>query len=161
MIRPAATADAPAIAAIWNPVIRDTVITFNPVERTEAEITALIAEAEARDWGFLVAETDGAVQGFARYFQFRGGLGYARSMEHTLYLHPQAQGRGLGDALMDALEAHARDRGRRMLIGGITGDNAASLRFHARRGYHEVGRIPEAGWKSGRFHTLVLMQKLL
>ncbi|MCC5982851.1 MAG: N-acetyltransferase [Rhodobacteraceae bacterium] len=161
MIRPAVAADAPAIAAIWNPVIRDTVITFNPVEKTVEEIAALIADSDAGDWGFLVAETEGAVRGFARYFQFRGGFGYARSMEHTLYLDPQAQGRGLGHALMDALEAHARNRGRRMLIGGITGDNAASLRFHAARGFAEVGRIPDAGWKFGRFHTLVLMQKLL
>lgn len=161
MIRPAVAPDAPAIAAIWNPVIRDTVITFNPVEKSAEDIAALIAEAAAHDRCFLVAETDGAVRGFARYFQFRGGLGYARSMEHTLYLDPAAQGRGLGDALMNALEAHAGERGHRMLIGGITGDNTASLRFHARRGFVEVGRIPDAGWKFGRFHTLVLMQKLL
>ena len=41
MIRPAVPADAPAIAAIWNPMIRDTLVTFDSVEKTEAEIAAL------------------------------------------------------------------------------------------------------------------------
>ncbi|NYS26590.1 N-acetyltransferase family protein [Rhodobacteraceae bacterium 2376] len=161
MIRAARPDDAGAIIGLWNPVIRDTVITFNPVEKTEKDVDALIAEATARDWGFLVAEEGGHVQGFARYFQFRGGPGYARSMEHTVYLDPLAHGRGLGHALMEALESHARARGMRMLIGGITGSNAASLRFHAARGYAEVGRIPDAGFKFGTYHPLVLVQKRL
>ena len=161
MIRPARPADAGAIIALWNPVIRDTVITFNPVEKTEKDVEALIAEATARDWGFLVAEEGGHVQGFARYFQFRGGQGYARSMEHTIYLNPACHGRGLGHALMEALESHARARGMRMLIGGITGSNASSLRFHTARGYAEVGRIPDAGFKFGTYHPLVLVQKRL
>ena len=161
MIRAARRDDAAAIIGLWNPVIRDTVITFNPVEKTEADVQALIEEAAARDWGFLVAEADGRFLGFARYFQFRGGPGYARSMEHTIYLDPKVHGRGLGHAMLEALEGHARARGMRMLIGGITGSNASSLRFHASRGYAEVGRIPDAGFKFGIYHALVLMQKRL
>jgi L-amino acid N-acyltransferase YncA len=58
MIRDARPTDAAAIAAIWNPIIRDTDITFNPVEKTEAEIAALIADRQAAGHAFLVAEPE-------------------------------------------------------------------------------------------------------
>lgn len=82
-------------------------------------------------------------------------------MEHTVYVAPAAQGRGLASALLGALEARAAAAGARMLIGAVTASNTGSLAFHLRRGYVEVGRIPDAGWKFGRFHDLVLVQKLL
>lgn len=161
MIRDALAQDATAIAEIWNPVIRDSAITFNPVEKTAQEIISLIEQARADRHAFLVADEGGQVRGFARYFQFRGGQGYARCMEHTIYLHPQAHGRGMGHALMAALETYARGRGMRMLIGALTASNAPSIAFHHRLGFTEVGRIPDAGWKFGIYHDLVLMQKLL
>jgi len=82
-------------------------------------------------------------------------------MEHSVNLSPETRGRGVGRALMAALETHARARGVHLLIGGITGTNAASLAFHHRLGFAEVGRIPQAGWKFGRYHDLVFMHKLL
>ena len=161
MIRQAGAADAGAIAAIWNPIIRDTDITFNPVQKSTDEIATLIADRQAASHAFLVAEVEGVVQGFPSYFQFRGGLGYARTMEHSVNVAAAARGLGLGRALMAALEAHARRNGRRMLIGAVTATNAASLDFHRGLGFVEVGRIPDAGWKFGRHHDLVLVQKLL
>ncbi|SNR56975.1 N-acetyltransferase family protein [Paracoccus sediminis] len=159
MIRPASPGDVPAIAAIWNPIIRDTVITFWPTERSEADIAILIADRQAAGHPFVVACDADGISGFATYSQFRAGGGYARSMEHTIYLAPRSRGRGTGRLLLAALEDHARDRGHRILIGGITASNEGSLRFHARAGYGEWGRVPCAGWKFGRFHDLVLMGK--
>lgn len=158
-VRNAVAQDAPAIAAIWNPIIRDTAITFWPTARSEAEIAGLIQDRQAAGHAFLVVEEAGAVIGFASYSQFRGGAGYARSMEHTIHLAPAARGRGTGRLLLTAIEDHARRAGHRIMIGGITGSNEASLRFHARAGYAEWGRIPHAGWKFGAFHDLVLMGK--
>ncbi len=161
MIRDATPADAPAIATLWNPIIRDTVITFNPVEKSVPEIAATIEARHAEGHPFLLAEVEGAVMGFASYFQFRAGKGYARTMEHSINLVPAARGKGIGRALMTALETHARARGMRVMIGAITASNTESLAFHVRLGFVEVGRIPDAGWKFERFHDLVLMQKLL
>jgi L-amino acid N-acyltransferase len=156
MIRNAAADDAQAIAAIWNPFIRDTVVTFTDAEKGADEVAALIAGPGA----FLVWD-DGGVRGFARYFQFRGGPGYRFSQEHTILLAPGCHGRGIGRGLMTALEARARDGGHRMLVAGVSGSNPEGERFHAALGYTQVGRIPDAGWKFGRFHDLVLMQKIL
>ena len=159
-IRDAVGGDAEAIAAIWNPIIRDTAITFWPQERSPEEIARMIAERQAAGWAFLVAG-EGGVLGFASFFQFRGGPGYARCMELTINLAPEARGRGLGAMLLRALEARAAAFGARVLLGGVTGSNAASLGFHRRMGYTEMGRIPDAGWKFGQFHELVLMGKRL
>lgn len=160
-LRDATPADAPAICDIWNPIIRDTVITFNPVLRSVAEVAAMITDRQAANWAFIVAETAGQVVGFATYAQFRAGQGYARCMEHTINLAPQARGSGAGAALLDMIEEHARARAYHVMVAAITGDNSPSIRFHSARGYVHVGTMPEVGWKFGRAHDLYLMQKIL
>lgn len=161
MIRPALPTDCAAIAAFWNPVIRDTMVTFNSVEKTEEELRGTL-QAKARDGcPFLVAEEEGRVLGFATYGQFRGGVGYARTMEHTIILAPETRGRGLGRALMAAIEDFGRARGVHSMIGGVSGANPPGIAFHAALGYAQVAVLPEVGFKAGQWLDLVLMQKLL
>ena len=160
-LRDAHRTDATAIAEIWNPIIRDTVITFNPVERSADDIATMISDRQRAGQAVLIAESGGRVLGFATYTQFRGGQGYARTMEHTVNLGPGARGLGLGRALMDALERHAAAKGHHVMVAAITGSNRASIGFHARLGYMQVGTMPQVGWKFGQCHDLVLMQKFL
>ncbi|MDO5371170.1 GNAT family N-acetyltransferase [Paracoccus sp. (in: a-proteobacteria)] len=159
VIRDAGAEDALGIAAIWNSVIRDTAITFWPTERSEDEIAAMIAQRQAAGHAFLIAATAASVAGFATCTQFRGGAGYAKALEHSIHVDPAHRGMGLGTALLAAAEDHARAGGGRIMIGGITGSNQGSLRFHERHGYARWGFIPAAGWKFGQFHDLVLMGK--
>jgi phosphinothricin acetyltransferase len=159
-IRPARPGDYPAILAIWNPLIRDTTVTFSSEEKTTETLAALIAERRAAGREFFVAEAEG-LQGFASYAQFRGGNGYAHAMEHTVILGPGASGRGFGRALMAAIEDHARAAGHHTMHAGVSGENAAGVAFHSRLGYRTVGIVPESGWKFGRWLDLVLMQKRL
>lgn len=161
MIRPAKPADLARIMAFWNPMIRDTTVTFSSEEKTEAGLAEMIASRRAAGQEFLVAEVSGKVLGLATYAQFRGGNGYAHAMEHTIILAPEAQGRGLGKALMEALECHARAAGCHVLVAGVSGENAAGIAFHAALGFVETGRMPEVGRKFGRWLDLVLMQKTL
>ncbi len=156
MIRLAQPGDAPAIATIWNGIIRDTAATFTTAERSPAGIVGLIARQPT-----FVAAPEARVLGFATYFQFRGGPGYAHTMEHTVHLDHTARGHGLGRALMGALETHAHDAGVHSLFAAISGENADGIAFHTRLGYRETARLGEVGWKFGRWHDLVLMQKFL
>ncbi|MEM9436968.1 MAG: N-acetyltransferase family protein [Pseudomonadota bacterium] len=159
-IRPAQSGDLPEVMRIWNTAIRETNQTFNSQEKTLPEIEALMAQRAADGHALLVVEA-GVIVGFGTYGQFRGGVGYARSMEHTLYLDAGTRGQGLGRELLRALEDHARMGGAHSLIGGIAGENEGSIRFHEREGYTRVATIPEVGFKFGRYMDLVLLQKIL
>jgi L-amino acid N-acyltransferase len=160
-VRPAAPDDAVAIAGLWNPLIRDTLVTFTTAEKSPEAIAALIAERAAAGQGFLVADAPGGLAGFALYGQFRTGPGYARTMENTVILAEAAQGRGLGRALMGALEAHAAAAGVHSMIAGVSSGNPAGIAFHARLGYAEIAVLREVGYKFGRWLDLHLMQKFL
>lgn len=154
MIRPATAADAQAIADLWNPWIKDTAITFTSALKTPQDVAQMIATRPA-----VLTTSD--VAGFATYGQFRAGIGYATCMEHTIVLSPKAQGRGLGRALLHAVEAHAAQHGAHQMIAGISGENPDAIRFHAALGYTEIARVTEAGFKFGRHMDLVLMRKFL
>lgn len=158
IVRPARTGDAAALAAIWNPVIEGTAATFTTVLKTPEGIAADIA---ARGACFQVLELDGVPAGLATCFPFRAGPGYAHSCEHSVILAPEARGRGGGRALMEALMAAARAEGQHVMVAAISGENPGAVRFHARLGFEERGRLPQAGRKFGRWMDLILMQKIL
>lgn len=160
MIRRATPADASAIAALWNPYIRDTAVTFNAVEKTPDDVAAMIRDRDAAGHATLVAE-EAAILGFASYAQFRGGVGYATCMEHSILLAPEARGKGVGRALIQALCDHARAAGAHQMIAGVSAENPDGVAFHARMGFSEIARLREAGRKFDRFIDLVLMQKFL
>ncbi|MDP3961847.1 MAG: N-acetyltransferase family protein [Pseudorhodobacter sp.] len=161
MIRPARPADLPAIMAFWNPLIRDTLVTFNPVEKSLPDMEAMLAAKAAAGQAFVVAEHAGAVVGFATYGPFRSGPGYAHTAEHTIILSDAARGQGLGRALLMALEDHVRAAGVHSLFAGVSGGNPAGRAFHAAMGYQLAATLPEVGFKFGRWWDLWLMQKFL
>ncbi len=160
MIRSARPDDAEAIAAIWNSVIRDSVATFNSVEKSPTEIARLVVEKRAAGHPFLVSGKE-RIFGFATYGQFRSGVGYAHTMEHTIHLSPEGRGQGRGRALMAEVERRAMAGNVHSLIAGISGENLGAIGFHAAIGYREIARLPEVGQKFGRWFDLVLMQKIL
>jgi phosphinothricin acetyltransferase len=159
IIRDACAADAAAIAAIWNPVIRDTTITFNPVEKSPDDVAAMIAERQVAH-GFLLAEGD-SLLGFATYGQFRGGAGYRHTGEHTIILAPQARGGGVGRALMNALCDHAKGQGMHSLFAGCSAENRGAVTFHTAVGFAQVAVLPQVGRKFDRWIDLILLQKML
>ncbi len=157
MIRPAIPADAGDLHAIWTPVIRETTHIFHTTERSEEEIAALTQGADP----FLVWADGGRVLGFARCFPFRAGNGYAHTVEHTILLPPEARGRGIGRQLMEALAMAAAAQGKHTMWGAVSAENAAGIAFHAACGFQEYGRLPEVGYKFGRWLDLVLMGRRL
>ena len=156
MIRPAVPSDAAALHAIWTPVIRETTHIFHSTERSKEEIAALTEGPDP----FLVWD-EGGVQGFARCFPFRAGNGYTATVEHTILLAPQAQGRGIGRALIDALARAAAEQGKHTMWGAISAENAGGIAFHEACGFTVHGRLPEVGRKFGRWLDLVLMGRRL
>ncbi len=161
IIRDAAAADAGAIAAYWNPQIRETAITFTTVEKDARGLADEIKRQQSSARPYLVACEGDGVLGHASYGPFRAGPGYAFTVEHTVIVAPDGWGKGVAQALMASLEARAQQDGIHSMIAGISHENPRAVAFHQKLGYRVVATVPEAGYKFGRWMDLVLMQKLL
>ncbi len=157
-VRPARADDAARIALIWNHYIRATAVTFNSLEKDDADVATDIQQKNGQFW---VAVHDAQIVGFATYGAFRGGIGYAKTKEHTIQLAPDYSGKGIGRALMDVLISHAKARGVHSLWAGISAENAAGVAFHSAIGFDHIAVLPEVGYKFDRYMDLVLMQKIL
>ncbi len=158
ILRPAEPRDAAQIAAIWNEIIETSAATFTTQTKT---VEGLQADMAARGAAFQVACDAGDVLGFATYFQFRGGPGYAHTMEHSIQLANRARGRGVGRALMTTLEEVARRDKVHSLWAGVSGENPAGVAFHTALGYRQIATLPQVGFKFGRWMDLILLQKIL
>ena len=150
--------DAATICAIANPFVHDTLVTFTTEERKPEAVAAALADGSVVA---LLAEEGDKPLGFASFGVFRNGPGYAATREHTILLAPDGRARGVGRALMTALEDEARRAGVHVLVAGVSSANPAGIAFHRAVGFREVGRMPEVGRKFGQWLDLVLMQKIL
>ncbi len=161
IIRPAAEADLPAILAIYNDAVaRTTAIwTDRPVDL--ANRRAWFVARVAQGFPILVALEDGTVVGYGTFGDFRPFDGYRFTVEHSVYVAEGVRRRGIASSLLASLEERAREMGKHVMVGGIASDNVASIRLHERSGFVETGRMPEVGFKFGRWLDLVLMQKTL
>ncbi len=148
------------IVALWNPLIRSSVATFNSKEKTVAELAVMIDSKRQLNHPFFVAVANSIV-GFVTYQQFRLGVGYRKTMEHTIMVDGRFKGRGIGRKLMKRIEQAAAAKGVHSLIAGISGENIAGINFHKRVGYTEICVMPEVGYKFNRYFDLVVMQKFL
>jgi len=133
-------------------------------ERLETidERRAWFAHKQADGWPVLVAEAEGRVVGFCTYGEFRENRrweGYRFTAELTIHVDPSSHGTGVGRSLMEALVERARADGLHTLVAAVDGANAGSIRFHERLGFVETARMPEIGFKFGRWLDLVLLQR--
>lgn len=165
-IRDATVNDAPAITEITNELLDTTTFTWTEQPQTAEERRHVIEARHARGFPTLVAvDTDTAdILGFASYADFRDSLkwpGYRFTVEHSVNVRRNAWRVGLGKMLMLALLERAQRAGVHVMVGGIDGSNTRSIDFHARLGFREVARMPEAGWKHDHWCDLVLMQKFV
>ncbi|MBS7538779.1 GNAT family N-acetyltransferase [Ancylobacter lacus] len=161
IVRPAGEADLPSLLLIYNDAVLNSTAIWNDTPADLANRAAWLTDRRARGYPVLVAEAEGAVLGYASFGDFRPFEGFRISVEHSVYVAGAARGRGVGRALVEALLAPARALGKKVMIGGITAGNAASLALHARLGFVETGRLPGIGTKFGQRLDLVFVQKEL
>ena len=159
IIRPAVEADLPAILAIYNDAVAKTTAIWNDTPVDLANRRAWFVARAAQDYPILVAEEDAVVVGYGSFGDFRPFEGYRFTVEHSVYVAEGVRRRGIASSLLTALEERARAMGKHVMVGGIAADNEASLSLHERIGFVETGRMPEVGFKFGRWLDLVLMQK--
>lgn len=161
VIRAAVPEDLPAILAIFNDAVLNTVAVWNDDLSTLEDRRAWYDGRCAGGFPVLVADAGGTVAGYASYGPFRAFQGYRHTAELSVYVDPAQRGKRIGDRLLGALVEEARRRGVHALVGGIEAGNTASLRLHLRHGFVETARMPEVGAKFGRWLDLVFMQRVL
>jgi L-amino acid N-acyltransferase YncA len=161
LIRVAEQADLEAITAIYNHSVLTETASWDDETVTVESRREWLGEHATNPYVTLVAELDGAVVGYAAYGRYREKAGWALTAEHSVYLVPDAKGRGIGSLLLTQLLDEAASRGIHVMVGVLSADNEASLRLHQRLGFVETARMPQVGKKFGRWLDAVVVQRIL
>ena len=152
-IRIGAPADCPQIAAIYAPIVEQTHISFELVPPGPDEMARRLASAlQKHVW--LVADTNGRIDGYAYASRYREKPAYAWSTETTIYVRDGARGTGVGKRLYRSLLNVLRAQNYRRAFAGIALPNEGSIALHESVGFTRVGVNPEAGYKFDRWHDL-------
>lgn len=159
-IRRAELDDAEAIRAIYNPQAQSSTVTFDLRPRSLEEQRSWIADRTGAH-AALVAEIDGEVVGFGSLSPYRDRPAYATTVEDSVYVAPDQQGRGVGRDLLAALVETARDHGFHTVLARVVGGHEASIALHVGAGFEVIGTEREVGRKLGRWLDVVVLQILL
>jgi L-amino acid N-acyltransferase YncA len=161
-VRPASLADLGAIQRIYAHHVLHGLGSFEETPPDVAEMTRRFEGVTGAGFPYLVAERDGAVQGYAYIAPYRPRPAYRYTVENSVYVAPGEVGRGVGNLLLAALIELAEARGARLMVA-VIGDSAnrASIALHTRHGFAAVGTIEGAGFKAGRWVDVVIMQRPL
>ena len=160
IVRPATSKDVVAIASLLNALLATTTIEWTEAPQSTESVLSWLDQHET----VLVAEEQGELLGVAAFGWFRDVVkwpGYRFTVENTIHVQKDHWGAGIGRDLMRALIGRARESGKHTMIAAVDSANDASIRFHKRLGFIEVGRMPEIGAKFGRWCDLVLLQMTL
>lgn len=162
IIRPSRPEDIPAITAIYTDHVLNGTGTFELEPPSEADMANRRADVLSKGLPYLVATDGNKVLGFAYCNWFKPRPAYRFSAEDSIYLAPDAQGLGLGRALLTELAVQAEKAGIRKLIA-VIGDsaNAGSIGVHRSVGFSHAGVLKSCGWKFDQWRDVVLMDKAL
>ena len=157
-IRQATVQDVPRILEIYGPYVENTAISFEYTVPTLEAFTQRFLGITAR-FPWLVWEENGEILGYAY-----GSLPFERAAyqwcaEASVYLCPQACGKGIGKQLYAALERLLQAQGYRKVYAIITTANENSIAFHRAVGYRHTATMPACGFKFGQWHGTVWMEK--
>jgi phosphinothricin acetyltransferase len=161
-LRDATGSDMAAIRDIYAYHVENGTGTFEEVAPSVAEVTQRWEGIVAAKLPYLVGGFDGQVRGFAYASRFRPRSAYRFTVEDSIYVHPEAVGRGLGRLLLGELIERCTRLGHRQMVA-VIGDsaNARSVQVHAAHGFQRTGVLTSAGFKFGRWLDAVFMQRVL
>ena len=167
-IRAAREADAPALAAIYAPYVRETAITFEYEPPTAEEFAARMRKTLAF-YPYIVAECGGELVGYAYASPFKDRPAYDWAVETSIYVAQGHEHEGIGRKLHDALRDCLRAQGVCNMYACIAvpdGQDDETLtrnseQFHAHLGYRLVGEFYHCGYKGGRWYNMVWMELMI
>jgi phosphinothricin acetyltransferase len=162
LVRPCRDEDMEAVAAIYAHHVRHGSASFEREPPSVQDMRARRAAVLALGFPYLVLESAGQVQGYAYAGVYRPRAAYRDTVENSVYLRPEATGRGFGRKLLAALIEACEACDLRQMIAVVgDSDNAASIGLHEKLGFRRVGVLRAVGYKHGRWLDSVLLQRPL
>jgi len=153
---------AGAILAILNEAIVNSTALYDYKPRTLDNMGTWFQAKQAGHYPVIgLEDAAGTLLGFASYGSFRAFPAYKYTVEHSVYVHQDHRGRGLGRQLLQAVIARARAQEVHVLVGGIDAANTASIALHTQLGFTPCGVVRQAGFKFGRWLDLAFYQLIL
>lgn len=160
----ATEAHLPGIVDIFNHAVRETFSIWSETETTLDLRRAWLTARNSAGFPVVVAVDPAApkqVLGYGSFGVFREFPGYVKTVEHSVYVAPPAQRRGVGRAILAELIGRAQAKGMAAMVGGIDSANAASIALHEQAGFEIQGNLKGVGRKFGKSLDLVFMVKAL
>jgi len=158
-LRAATASDVAAIAAIYRPAVLHGTASFELDPPDEPEMLRRFEAVSGAGYPYFVAELDGRVVGYAYASAYRTRPAYRFTVEDSVYIGPEAQGKGIGAMLLRALIEASTAKGYRLMVA-VIGDsrNFASIALHRSAGFTFCGTIHSVGYKFGRWLDSVIME---
>lgn len=160
IVRDAISDDMHSITDIYNHYIEKTVVTFEEDAVTVSQMQKRVEEVQEAGLPWLVAYRDEQVFGYAYVCRWKARSAYRHSVETSIYVDPNASGRGVGHSLFEALDERLRELPIRFAAGVIALPNDASVRLHEKFGYEQAGLVKDVGYKFGRWVDCGYWQKV-
>ena len=154
----------PGITSIFNHAVRETFSIWSETETTVEVRRGWLQARQSAGFPVIVAidtASPDQILGYGSFGLFRDFPGYAKTVEHSVYVAPAEQRRGVGRAILAELVARARAKGLEAMVGGIDSANAGSIALHEQAGFEIQGNLKGVGHKFGKRLDLVFMVKAL
>jgi L-amino acid N-acyltransferase YncA len=162
LLRAVQISDISAITRIYAHHVLNTVASFEERPPTEAQMTERMLKIVKHGLPYLVLEEAvGSIIGYAYAGAYNVRAAYRYCVEDSIYLHPDAIGKGHGKTLLGALIAACEARGLRQMLAVISGPPGASHFLHERLGFEHRGHVQSIGYKFGAWHDVRYMQRAL
>jgi phosphinothricin acetyltransferase len=159
-LRAATTADAAAVARIYNQGIADRVATFETEPRSAEQVAALLG-GRAGDYPAVVACDGGEVIGFAWVTPYGDRACYRGIGEFSVYVERGRRGGGAGRLLVEALAEACAARGFWKILSKIFPENQASRGLCRAAGFREVGVHRRHAQLDGAWRDVIVVERLL
>lgn len=159
-IRPIETGDVAQVLRIYEPFIRETAVSFEVAVPTLEEYAQRVRHYTER-FPWLVCEDENGICGYAYASPLRTREAYLWDAELSVYVHPDAHGKGIGRALYTALLTLIRAQGCCNAYAVITAPNEKSIAFHESMGFRNAGVWHNTGFKMGKWRDVMFLEKQL
>ena len=146
MIRKVRPDDALDIALIYNYYVENSTITFETSPVSTEEMAKRISDISEK-YPYLVYEESGNIVGYCYVSLWKKKAAYSKTVESTIYIIKEFQGKGIGYALMNKLIEVLREKSFHAVIACITIPNPTSIKLHEKLGFRKVSEFREVGFK--------------